>query len=466
MIVRTRYLRLNIMIRIPIICVLVVFASLAAPVRASLGEVVIETESPVFVLPQFTGFYSEREASIAPEEYETAERWKSMLDSGDSEAVLAELEEFYDIELSPAMMTLKAQIFFSLKRYDEAEKVYLAVLKRKPHLVRAYSDLGQLYLIREDFVKARDAFAKAVSYGSNEAIIHGQLGYLNLSLHGPFTAVSEYQQALALEPNNPQWQQGLIAALTQANMYEAANALLKDLLQQHPENINHWLNQAVLAVRMNEPYRALASLEMAILLGDKRPQNLKSAAKLHLQIGSYDRAFELLKTHVKTSQLTMATVSEYLGWMGQVGMWGEAQQMLDDMQPAVAKMNSSEQSLYYFHAASVADARKNRARADRDFQLALEKNPVNSQALLAYAGFLQQRGDSVRAELLYIRAEDLPESEKKALLGRAQLYLDQKDYKSGLIYLRSAYQKYPELTELRENITAVESILRARQAEE
>src|SRR5690606_28380075 len=103
---------------------------------------------------------------------------------------------------------------------------------------------------------------------SNEALIHGQLAYLNLTLYGPFSAISEYQQAMALEPDNIQWQQGLLAALTQAKMYEAAEALLQDLLAKRPTAADLWLNQAALALHQNEFQQALASLEMAILLGD------------------------------------------------------------------------------------------------------------------------------------------------------------------------------------------------------
>src|SRR5690606_8678352 len=140
----------------------------------------IELDKPIFELSQITGHNQEREASIVPSEYEAAERMRGLLDSGEKGEVLKELEAFYDIELSPAMLTLKAQVYFSLEMYDEAEKTYLAVLKRAPQLVRAHSDLAQVYLIKEDHKNARKYFANAVSFGSNEAIIHGQLAYLNL----------------------------------------------------------------------------------------------------------------------------------------------------------------------------------------------------------------------------------------------------------------------------------------------
>src|SRR5690606_2013977 len=154
---------------------------------------------------------------------------------------------------------------------------------------------GQLYLIQEDYKKARQYFANAVAFGSNDAIIHGQLAYLNLTMHGASSAISEYQQALALEPENPQWQQGLLAAFTQAKMYEAARALLREMLTRHPDKPGLWLNHAALALQTENFEEAVIGLEMAILLGDDDEKNLKTAAQLHLQLHCYDRALVLLK---------------------------------------------------------------------------------------------------------------------------------------------------------------------------
>ena len=110
------------------------------------NEFQIEVDQPTFVLPQFSGPFREREATVAPEELETAERLRSMLDQGKKQAVLKELEAFYDIELSVAMIMLKAQLYFALEEYSKAEKAYQAALNRSPQLVRAHSDLSLIHI--------------------------------------------------------------------------------------------------------------------------------------------------------------------------------------------------------------------------------------------------------------------------------------------------------------------------------
>lgn len=429
---------------------------------ASNDNLTIKLAKPTFVLPMFTGPYSEREASIAPEEYETAERLRGMLDSNEKEAVLKELESFFDIELSPAMLSLKAQIYFSLQQYEKAEKTFLKVLSRKPQLVRVHRDLGQLYLLQEKPKLARHHFAEAVSYGSNEAIVHGQLAYLNLTLHGAFSAITSYQQAMALQPEEVQWQQGLLASLSQAKMYESAQALLTELIAKNPNNKELWLNQAVLSLNMNDTRQALVSLEMAIMLGESDDSNIKTATQLHLQAHSYDRALVLINKHLNKSVLDMDLLNEYLTWLNQVDMWQQAAKLLDGLESKVQSMTASKQSIFYHHKAKIALKKKQATQVDKYYTLALEKDPTNGDALIAYALYLADKKDYIKAELLYSRAAVIPENIKQALLGKAQLYLNMQNHSSALKTLQNTYRRFPELHYLPEQIDIIQNIIRTK----
>jgi len=422
----------------------------------------IKVGKPTFVLPQFSGPYREREASIAPAEYERAERLRSLLENDNQSEVLKELEAFYDIELSPAMLTLKAQIYFSMQKYDKAEVLYLKVLKRKPQLVRVHRDLGQLYLLKDKPKKAQKHFSKALSLGSNEAIVHGQLAYLNLTLNSPFSAISEYQQAMALQPNEIQWQQGLFSALSQAKMYTTAHALLAEMLVKNPNKIDLWLNKAVLSLNQNNNKEALISLEMAILLGDKDEGNLKTAAQLHLQLQSYDRAFELISRHIDQNSLNTHTLNEYLTWLDQVEMWQEASDLLKKIEPKIKGLSAKEQSMLFVQTANINSNRNKLNIAEDYYKRALDSDPSNGDALLKYALFLSEKKAHIQAELLYIRAESIPEFEKQALLGKAQLYLNMQNHASALVQLQKAYSRYPELAALSEQINVIKNIIRLK----
>lgn len=439
-------------------CLICLFYSVTT--TANNTNLTIILAKPTFVLPMFTGPYSEREASIAPEEYETAERLRAMIDSGNNEAVLKELESFFDIELSPAMLSLKAQIYFSLGQYQKAEETFKSVLSRKPQLVRVHRDLGQLYLLQDKPKLARHHFSEAVSFGSNEAIVHGQLAYLNLTLHGAFSAITSYQQAMALQPEEVQWQQGLLASLSQAKMYESAQALLSELIAKDPTNKELWLNQGVLALNVNNTRQALVSLEMAIMLGEKGDSNIRTATQLHLQMHSYDRALVLINQHLDKSVLNMDLLNEYLIWLNQVDMWQQAGKLLDGLENKVGTMTSSKQSVYYTHKAKIAIKQKQNSKADRYYNLALEKDPTNGSALIDYALYATAQKDYIKSEILYTRAAVIPENMRQALLGKAQLYLNMQDHKSALQALQKAYSRFPDLHYLPAQINIIKNIIR------
>ncbi len=429
---------------------------------AFLDEFELTLEQPTFILPQFTGPYREREASIAPEEYEMAEELRTLLESDDKNLVLNRLESYYDIELSPAMLTLKAQVYFSIKKFDQAEETYLAVLDRMPQLVRVHSDLGQLYLLKKDFKKAREYFANAVAFGANEAMIHGQLAYLNMQEFGPFSAITGYQQALALEPNNRSWQQGLLSALTRAEMFDAAEALVGELIEKNRNDSNLWLMKAAISMRANKTQHALASLEVAIHLGEGSQNNLRSAAQLHLQQGSYLRAIQLLKDSLELDGIGIATVNEYMFWLSELELWQQADDLLSHASSRLPLSSSDAKSQFHWHRAQTFSKLKQSEKAYQHFQTALDLNPNNGMALLDFARFQKAQDNIEQAELLFIRAEALDGSKKDAILGRAELYLSRKDFESALIQLRNAHLRYPELAALKENIEIVENIIRTQ----
>src|SRR5690606_35493600 len=192
-------------------------------------------------------------------------------------------------------------------------------------------------------------------------------------------------------------------------------------------------------------------------------RNLKTSAQLHLQLGGYDRALALLEQSLAQGKLDIAVIDEYFRWLSQLGMWDKAGQLLNGVEKDVAQMSSDNRSQYYLRRAEIESHKKNFAKAKDHYKRSLTHNPSNSNALLSYADFSVTHGDFVEAELLYIRAEAIPGAEKKALLGRSQLYIDMQDYTSALNQLKATYQKFPDMVELRDNIEIIENIVRAKE---
>lgn len=434
--------------------------AITSQANANISPFNIEVDKPTFVIPPFMEIYMERETSVAPDEIEMAENMHDLLKVEDTEAVLKQLDSFYEIELSPALLLLKAQIYFSKQAYDKAEATYMLLLARMPQLVRVHSDLGQLYLIKGKPKKAREHFVKAVTYGAQDSLIYGQLAYLNLTQYGSYSAVAAYQQALALDPEEKQWQQGLFTALTSSGQLQAAQALLNELKAKQPDNKDLWLNQAILSLKQDDSIGALQGLEMAILLGDEREDNIKTAIQLHFQQESFVRAAELIEKHMDMRALDIKTVNRYLAWLRQAQMWKESESILAKLESQMTTFTPQERSRLYASRAHIQLNNRLFSSAKQWFEKSIEEDPTHSRALIDYAELSLQQKDYIKAETLYTRAQADDKFRKQAMLGKAQLYINIQDYQAALGLMQSAMDMYPGMSELERQIEIVKSIIR------
>ncbi|MDK1286099.1 tetratricopeptide repeat protein [Pseudoalteromonas umbrosa] len=418
----------------------------------------LELEPVKFVIPAYSEQYSEREVTLRPEEYELAEKLSALLDRKDFTQVSKELETFYNVELSPALLMIKAQVYFSLKQYEKAQKLYQFILKTKPQLVRAHEDLGQLSLIQENFELARSHFAKAISLGSDNAMVHGQLGYLNLHQHGAFSALYAYQKAYSLEPNNAQWQQGLVTSLVKAKMYPSALAMLEELITKDPKTQSYWLTKAAIQLDQKHNEQALKTLEYATLLGPISHQNTLLMINLHFEQSQYDRAIELLKGVAQQGKLKFADINNYLYWLNNANRWQDSEWLINHFDDSES-LNNTEKSTLFYSQARILEAKKQHKKAIDLYKNALGLNANNANALLSFAQLLLQQKRFISAEQMFIRAEAFDSHRLQAMLGRTQLYINTDDLQSAYNLLLDAKNKFPETPGIQNKIEVLANIV-------
>ena len=127
---------------------------------------------------------------------------------------------------SPALQVLRAQVLLNTKQLAKAEQALTAALVAAPHFANAHRSLSMVYMQQQKYTEARKHLIKSIELGNADAQVYGQLAFVNLQTHNAFSAVAGYQQALFLEPDSAQWQQGLAYALTQAQAFDQAQALI------------------------------------------------------------------------------------------------------------------------------------------------------------------------------------------------------------------------------------------------
>ena len=422
--------------------------------------------STQLLLPAVSKPLSQKEGEISAEEYPIAQELRPLLNAKDYKAALVILQKQDSKTMSAALLMIRAQIALQLQQYPGAEKDFKAALVLLPDFVRAHQGLALLYLASKQWEKAHPALTTVISLGGGDAQIYGQLAYLNLSQHNGWSAVSAYQHALMLAPGNKSYQEGLLVALMQTKQLLSAQSLVEEMLSADPGNITLWLQRANTALELEDNIKALGSLEVAVRLGDKRPESRLVAAQLHMKTKNFKRATQLLQANINHNQWDMATLDEVLSWLAYQQQWQHISSLLDGVAKHTKKMNSQDLSRYYLHRAELAVGRGKTKAASKAYTKAINANPGNGSALIAHAKMLAASKKYTHAELLYNRAQALVSVREKALLGQAQLFIDQRNYPAALELLRKVYQEYPENRDLEHNIRSLVSIIGVREQTE
>jgi tetratricopeptide (TPR) repeat protein len=105
--------------------------------------------------------------------------------------------------LAPDSITLRyalGALFWKAIRYDEAEKVFLEILKREPNEPRASFNLGDIYLTRGEAEKAVPFLETAMKAFPDEFDTRFALGRAFLAIGNAEKAVEELQTAVKLNP--------------------------------------------------------------------------------------------------------------------------------------------------------------------------------------------------------------------------------------------------------------------------
>ena len=110
------------------------------------------------------------------------------------------------------------------------------VLKRDPEQIRGWVLLGQA-LVTDDVAAAREALQQAVQRKPDDLEALFQLGNLEAGQDKLDAAIAHFERASNVAPDNPHVQASLAVHLARAGQTERAAALLRDVVEREPGNL-------------------------------------------------------------------------------------------------------------------------------------------------------------------------------------------------------------------------------------
>ncbi|WP_102798408.1 tetratricopeptide repeat protein [Bowmanella denitrificans] len=405
---------------------------------------------------------AQTEAQLAPTERNFARSVQPSLASQDYQAVWQAFADRPLAQDSAALQVLRGQVALTLKHYDQAVSAFRAALSAMPELTLAQQGLSMVYMLKQDYASAQPLLAKSIAAGRADAQTYGQLAYVNLQLKDAGSAIAGYQQALFLEPDNLQWRQGLLYALTQSRAFAQAAGLLEGMLEKNGDDPQLWLTRGQLALQQGQQELALSSLEVALRLGEKSAANLALAAQLHVQQGSMQRAVALLETGLKLADIQplVTTLEQTTAWLAHQQQWPLLDKLFANLDKHMAALPKVTQARIKVVKASQATQAGRQEQAQRWLNEAIEADPANSEAALNLATLLHEKKQWQRARSFYVRAKALADTSERAILGLAQLEIDQGRYQDALTLLNEILRKQPGRSDIAANIRALETLVR------
>ncbi len=431
------------------------------------GTLQVTLDDPVWQVMLNNNAIAQRTAAILPNEQSFARQLQPLLQQKNYQAIAELFRQRPLADDSTALQVLRGQVLLSLNRYDEAAKALQAALGKQPDLALAHQALSLVRMQQQQYALARPHLVAAINLGVADAQVYGQLAYINLKTAQPASAVAGYQQALLLEPDNSQWQQGLLYALIQSQAWSQAQAMLEQLLQQQPDNKALWLQRSQLALSQGNSTQALSSIEVALRLGEHAADNLLLAAQLHFNSGSAERGASLLQQAIKAKpdsqhwHTPLLQAASYLAYQQQ---WPALRSLLKQGALPTQQLPVKQQAQLALVRAQLASADNQPKQALTELQQAVALDPLSGEALLTLAQWYENRGNIELASISYSRAATIKEVQIPALQAQAQLEINRQQYQSALRLLQQVLQVAPQRQDIADNIRSLQQLVRQQRS--
>ena len=392
---------------------------------------------PKRIINSSYSFLKEREPEMSAEEYALYEKVVTSL-SANPEFALKLLEAMMSEKEppSPAFEFILGNVYYSAGQMDKAEVSYRSAVKRFPTFIRAWTNLGILYYTSDKFAHAKPCFSKAVVLGDKDPATFGLLGYCLERTENIVAAEMSYMQALAGDPDNADWLEGMLRVYTQGRQYGRAESLVKTLIKLQPSKTEFWLAHANILLAQNRKLEAIIVLDAAVGAGFAGLSELHLLGDLYAELGLCAEAADIYqKILVLNPGPGEAKLLRFAGVLIGTGRLPQAEKVMEKLKVGLSPAGR----LGYLQArADLFAARNQWPEARNELQEILQTAPLDGKALLGLGRSYAAENDLIHASFAFEAAIEVPDSAYRACLELANIELKSRHYEKAVEYLQKA----------------------------
>lgn len=352
------------------------------------------------------------------------------------------LEAKINRDHSAAFDFILANLYFQQSELKQARGHYQRAIAKHPAFRRAYQNLGLLEVQSEQFQAATRALSQAMELGAVDGRAYGLLGYCHLALDQYYPAEIAYRQAMLMQPQQRDWQLGLVNCLLQTKRYAESVALLDLLLKTEPDNADYWLLQGNAYLGLEQPTEAAKNIELVRRMGQAKVNSLKLLGDIYINQNAPELALSAYLDAVKLAQSEdLEALVGAASALTQTGNYPQAGRLIQQTrQQFTAPIEAGSELKLLTLEAKIARAQGEHATALSLLKRIIERDALNGEALIELANYYAEQGELAKAINRYQQAEKIEAYQRPALIAHAQARVREHDYQAALPLLRRALQ--------------------------
>lgn len=401
--------------------------------------------NPTRIINESFNFRKEREPDMTAAEFALYERLSGMVETNATFALqLLETMLGDEDDDSAAFDLALGNLYYAEDRIEEATARYESAVSKYPEFLRGWVNIAMIHYQQKEFAQAAKAYAQAINLGDRDAQTFGLLAFCMRQTGNTIGAEMAFMQAMIASPEDTNWIGGLLELYFVNNRFAESEPLIRELIRLEPQKSENWMLYASLLTSLDRPLEAATQLEIARSLKVAAPNAIALLGDLYVGLGFIAEAISVYESLPdSSSDLGTDRIISYARSLIVKGNLSAARTMLDNIPPTP---NWKIAQPRYFALAELAVAEKNWPEAELAFQGILQKNPLDPYALLGLGHVYVESNDAGRAEFTFESALQIPESEHRASLELANIYLAQTNYERAIQFLNRADSLQPSST--------------------
>lgn len=392
---------------------------------------------PKRIINDSSSFLKEREPEMSAEEYALYEKVVTMLGTNPAfalrllEAMINEKEP-----PSPAFRFILGNAYYAAGQNDKCESNYRAAVEQYPSFLRAWNNLGVLYYSTDRFAEAVKCFSRSVALGDRDPTTYGLLGFSLEKEENFISAEVAYMQALAGDPANGDWQEGLLRICIQGRQLVRAESVVRNLIKARPTEGRFWLVYANILLTDRRKLEAITVLETAAGAGVAGPDELLLLGDLYAEQRLHPEALAIYEKLLQPApDRGGERLLRYARTLLGVGRPAEAEAALALLRGTKEPALQADLQLV---RGELFAARKQWPESRREYEVLLATAPLHGAALLGVGRAYAAEDNLARATFAFEAAYRVPETTYRACLELANIALKNREYGKSVEYLQRA----------------------------